>query len=405
MNTKIVFTVCSVNYLSKAIALGLSMLEYNFNCDFTIIIVDSKRDIKINDTRINYIWIEDLEYPDFLKSAFKYNIIELNTAIKPWATLELLKRYDKVIYLDPDICVFNSLENIFEKLDQYSFLVTPHAMSSYKGHGRPNDQDLLRFGAFNLGFYAAAPSGKDLLKWWHEKLIDNCFYEPSQGLGVDQKWIDLAPSFFNSVEILKDKGFNIAFWNLHEREISLKNDSYVVNDVEKVVFVHFSSFVEEDKKAIAGKQTRYLPGSRPDFIMLSDVYRKYLEFSQQFISASYFEYGYLKFDSGEYISPVLRRIYGGKLFDSFNDCKNPFSKNEAVYQFAKRNKLISKNPVIAGQQLFIETSKQKKAQKIISKLFRFILFILGPVKYFALMRYLGYYSSILNQDLYAKNDE
>lgn len=405
MNKKIVFTVCSVNYLSKAIALGLSVLEYNSKCDFTIVIVDSKRDIKINDPRINYIWIEDLEYPNFLKSAFKYNIIELNTAIKPWVTLDLLKKYNKVIYLDPDICVFNSLESIFEKLDQSSFLVTPHAISSYKGHGRPNDQDLLRFGAFNLGFYAASLSGKDLLEWWHEKLIDNCFYEPSQGLGVDQKWIDLAPIFFNSVEILKDKGYNIAFWNLHEREISLKNNCFVVNNIEKVVFVHFSSFIEEDKSAIAAKQTRYSPGTRPDFTLLSDVYRKYLDSSKQLVNANSLEYGYLKFDSEEFISPVLRRIYGGQLFDSFNDCKNPFSKNQTVYKFAKRYKLISINPVIAGQQLFMEISKQKRAQRIISKLFRFILFILGPVKYFALMRYLGYYSSILNQDLYTKNDK
>lgn len=405
MNKKIVFTVCSVNYLSKAIGLGLSVLEYNSDCDFCIVIVDAKRDININDPRINYIWIEDLEYPNFLKSAFKYNIIELNTAIKPWATIYLLKKYNKVIYLDPDICVFNSLESIFEKLNQSSFLITPHAISSYMGQGRPNDQDLLRFGSFNLGFYAVSTSGKNLLEWWHEKLIDNCFYEPSQGLGVDQKWIDLVPAFFDSVEILKNKGYNIAFWNLHEREISFENDSFIVNNIEKVVFVHFSSFVEEDKKAIAGKQTRYLPGSRPDFIMLCDVYRKYLDSSKQLISANLLEYGYLKFDNGEYISPVLRRIYGGKLFNYFNVCQNPFSKDEIVYKFAKRYKLLSVNPVIAGQQLFMETSKQKRAQRIISNLFRFILFILGPVKYFSLMRYLGYYSSILNQDLYVKNDK
>src|ERR1017187_7472506 len=37
---------------------------------------------------------------------------------------------------------------------------------------------------------------------------------------VDQKWINLAPCFFENVKILKQPGCNMAFWNLHERHLS-----------------------------------------------------------------------------------------------------------------------------------------------------------------------------------------
>jgi len=229
----VIFTVCSVNYLAKAMAMCHSALDNHPDMDLVILVVDRKRPVTLSDPRVRLLWAEDIGFPDYLKCAFKYNIIELNTALKPFTALKLLDEYKKVIYLDPDVCVFSTLISVISSLDQHSAVFTPHSLSPFPGLGRPSDQDLLRFGCFNLGFFAANGSAdaRGLLTWWHLQCLDHCYYEPQAGLGVDQKWIDLAPAFFNGVYILKDPGLNVAFWNLHERRLSKSPAGWFVNDV------------------------------------------------------------------------------------------------------------------------------------------------------------------------------
>jgi hypothetical protein len=40
---------------------------------------------------------------------------------------------------------------------------------------------------------------------------------PSQGMHVDQNWVNFAPGMQDGVFILRDPAYNIAYWNLHER--------------------------------------------------------------------------------------------------------------------------------------------------------------------------------------------
>ena len=46
-----------------------------------------------------------------------YDVMELSTAVKPWLLRHLLERpgVDSVTYLDPDIQVFDSLDEIVER--------------------------------------------------------------------------------------------------------------------------------------------------------------------------------------------------------------------------------------------------------------------------------------------------
>lgn len=395
----VIFTACSVNYLAKAMAMCHSALDHHSDVALVILLVDKKRPITMHDGRVRLLWAEDLGFPDYLQCAFKYNIIELNTALKPFAALRLLEEYKKVIYLDPDTCVFSPLTSVISALDEHSSVFTPHALSPYQGAGRPQDQDFLRFGCFNLGFFAVNDSADAqlLLQWWHRQCLANCFYEPQVGLGVDQKWIDLAPAFFNKVHILKDVGFNVAFWNLHERQLKNSPIGWLVNDVTPLGFVHFSSFVESDRTIVADKQTRYAPGTRPDFSEVADVYRKYLEVANKSVSVENASYGYSQFDNNLAISPSLRRFYAVYEADRFKDCLDPFAAIGPVYAFASLNKLLSFKPAVVAHTNFKATSDYSRQQRIIATAFRWMLRLLGPDRYFTMLRYLAYYSSILNQ--------
>jgi len=393
------FTACSVNYLKKAVAMSLSLLDYEPNAHVYIVLVDSKREIVIDESKVKILWAEDLDWPNYKKNAFKYNVIELNTAIKPHVTLRLFEKYDRVIYLDPDICVYSKLTPIHEELNTYSVLLTPHALTSYKGKMRPNDQDFLKFGVYNLGFFAVKndDNSKAMLKWWDEKCHESCYYEPQIGLGVDQKWMNLAPVLFQGLKVMIDPGLNVAFWNLHEREISNKDGVWYVNNSSLIRFIHYSSFDESDEKSVGVKQTRYDSGERVDFINVSHVYRNYLLKAEEIVKSESDKYGYNCFANGERISPALRRFYAVSQSDKVNLVVDPFDDKSIVYKYAKKNNLLCGKGGGGDVKIFKDKKEYLIQQKIIAGAFGLMLRFLGSDKYFYLLRYLSEYSSIFNQ--------
>ena len=98
------------------------------------------------------------------------------------------------------------------------------------GH-RPTETDILIAGSFNLGFagFAAGAEVDQLLDWWSERLATDCLVAPERGYFVDQRWMDLAPGLIPSLAILRDAGYNVAYWNLSSRDVRRQADSYTVN--------------------------------------------------------------------------------------------------------------------------------------------------------------------------------
>ncbi|HEX4374282.1 MAG TPA: hypothetical protein VHZ50_13355, partial [Puia sp.] len=77
------FTICSNNYLAQATVLGNSVKLHNPSYQFTIFLVDEKNE-KIDYEKIGHEIIPvHLIEPDLDKLVLKYDIIELNTCIKP----------------------------------------------------------------------------------------------------------------------------------------------------------------------------------------------------------------------------------------------------------------------------------------------------------------------------------
>ncbi|MFX8895502.1 hypothetical protein ABTM96_20420, partial [Acinetobacter baumannii] len=62
------------------------------------------------------------------------------------------------------------------------------------------------------------------LNWWSDRLIDQCYYNFAEGMGVDQAWLNIVPLFFKEVCVANHKGLNVAYWNLHERKLSIHNE-------------------------------------------------------------------------------------------------------------------------------------------------------------------------------------
>src|ERR1700721_417342 len=108
------FTVCSNNYLAQATVLGNSLKVHNPSYRFIIFLVDEKHE-SINYDEIGHEIIPvHLIEAEFRELSLKYDIIELNTAIKPRVVEYLFKEKnaEKVIYLDPDVKVYARFEEL-----------------------------------------------------------------------------------------------------------------------------------------------------------------------------------------------------------------------------------------------------------------------------------------------------
>ena len=222
INSMVVYTSICMNYLPKALTLGKSLKETNKDVKFYIILLE--REIpkdwpkSANNVVDEVILAKDLGWDDFDKYIFKHSIVEASTAIKGQALVYLLKNVDdKVLYIDPDIKVYGSLKHLSDILDEKEIILTPHLTipESNKTDIDNNELCALQHGVYNLGF-VGVKNGKEGMKfanWWNDRLHLYCYDDIPRGIFTDQRWIDLAPAYFD-VYILKDPGYNMAPWNL-----------------------------------------------------------------------------------------------------------------------------------------------------------------------------------------------
>lgn len=262
--TKIVFTICSNNYLAQAKALGDSILRNNNDYKFVICLCDKKN------SEIDYSFFEphtiieahDIGIKKFKQMVEQYNIIELNTCIKPFVFDYLFKNNSDaefVMYFDPDTYVFDKLTPIENELKDKSILLTPHIYIPIEFDGEsPTENTFTQHGIYNLGFLALKRSedAQKLIDWWMRRLEVNCYIRPSEGIFVDQLPMNFVPLFFNNVKISDNWGLNMAPWNLHERDLVLKDGKYFVNDKTPLIFYHFSNCYPNNPELLSTYYTR-----------------------------------------------------------------------------------------------------------------------------------------------------
>ncbi len=278
----IAFTICSNNYLSQAKVLSDSVYKYSRDSyDFYIILCDVLSDkIDYSEFHASFIEVKDLGIDNFGWMADFYNIIELNTAIKPFAFKYLIKNYSPefIHYLDPDTCTYASLKLIEDELTpDFSILLTPHSLDYLPFDGLyPSDNDFLNVGIYNLGFLGLKVRQESLrmLDWWCDFLSEHCLIDMANGYFVDQLPMELVPLYFEEVKVSKNRGINVAYWNLHERKVEKKGEIYVVNDKFPLVLFHFSSYNLNTPNRLSRYETRIDMIDFPALVSLFDEYRE-----------------------------------------------------------------------------------------------------------------------------------
>ena len=200
----LVFTICSKNYLAQARVLYNSFKQYNAQTEFLIVISDKLTvQEKLSLSGYKHLLLDDMHLPQTGELIAKYNVIELNTCLKPFVINYLFQtnaNLNRLIYLDPDIYVFASLQSVFNDLNYYDFILTPHFITPIFDDFLLNEKIVLNTGIFNLGFLALRRGNRitNLLNWWSRKLMNECYYNLDKGYFVDQLWMNLSICHFGT---------------------------------------------------------------------------------------------------------------------------------------------------------------------------------------------------------------
>jgi FkbM family methyltransferase len=258
-----VFTIASKNYLAYVRVLMTSLIKVHPEYKLYLCLAD-RLDGYFSPATEPYTIVEaeQLGIPNFGDFTLRYDIMEFNTAVKPFMFRWLFNNtdLDAVIYLDPDIQAFSKFDHLETMLnDGASVVLTPHITQPLEDDKNPNDYNFLQTGVFNLGFIAIQRCDESLafIDWWGRRLSRQCIVDFQASLFVDQKWCDLANCFLDKLKILRDVGYNTAYWNLAQRKISkAKNGQWLVNQ-SPLVFYHFSGVNPSDLHLVSKHQNRF----------------------------------------------------------------------------------------------------------------------------------------------------
>ena len=275
------FTTATINYLPKAGILAGSFLDHHPGYRFFIFLIDPKdeRTEPFKRENLDFISIENLEIEELPQMLSNLNISEISFSLKPILAEYILNNFQEtehLFYFDGDIKVYDRLREAEDMFGNFDLLLTPHFTHPVNDEKVPSELDILRTGLYNMGFagFKNSDNARKILAWWKKRVLDFGYENHDLGLTADQMWMSLAPLFFRRVGIIDHLGYNFAYWNVHERKLSVINQDFYVNETVKLVFVHFADFNPEkpDQFSTPKHFNRILPGENKALLKLCEEY-------------------------------------------------------------------------------------------------------------------------------------
>jgi glycosyltransferase involved in cell wall biosynthesis len=325
-----VCTIIAKNYVAHARVLAKSLSEHHPDGRLWTLIIDGfDRYLDPAHEPFEVLTPADIDCGPFTHMALRYSVLELSTAVKPWLMRHLLARTGgPVTYLDPDIKVYGSLERMDQLAAEHGVVLIPHNNEPIPADGRaPSQVDIMIAGVYNLGYVSLASRSEvdTLIDWWSERLRRDCRVDPVWGYFVDQRWFDLAPGFLSDLAIVRDPEYNVAYWNLHARELQRVGDGegYLVNG-RPLRFFHFSGFDADHPLVLSRYQDRIDVAADAALEQILAEYAAEVKREGHDVSRKW-PYSYGALGDGTRVDDTLREMYG-EFADQIGDSlESPFT--------------------------------------------------------------------------------
>lgn len=242
-------TIITFSHLHFAKALHSSLQKHNIpdnELNLYVLIVDIN-DISLipKEPGIKYVTLAVLQKINLASSIVEKYLLDfdkLRWSFKPILLHYLIKKYNSgFIYLDSDLYFYNTYDFLFNYLNDYSIILSPHFRCI---EPEINEIDFLKNfteGIYNGGFIGASIKAIPALNWWATAVLYACLKDINIGLYDDQKYLDLLPALFPKIYSIEHEGCNIAAWNRDYCKRVKLNDSIYINEKYPIVFIHFTT--------------------------------------------------------------------------------------------------------------------------------------------------------------------
>lgn len=310
-----VFTSAARNYGHKVRLLFKSLSRHHPEWRLHWLLPDAVEGASnyVRDLNVKIWSAEDLSIADFKCWAFKHELVEFATAVKPFM-FEILFAEDEVgavLYFDPDIVVYSRLDDLIGGFQEASVLLTPHQNHPEHHLEAVLDNEIcsLKHGVYNLGFLGVKKDegGRNVISWWRDRLYQFCRDDIPNGLFTDQRWFDLAPALFDCIRVERGDRFNVSTWNLTTRFLEKRRDGYYVNG-EPLGFYHFTGFNSGAHHVMAAKNSF---GNQAVMELIRDYQ---LEHDAELRRYSFkFEWAYSRYTDGSIVASAHRKLYRARM--------------------------------------------------------------------------------------------
>lgn len=256
--------ICSAEYLNHYKILYNSLLKHASTYDTQILYhignVQESFDQKVDITD----WFNAAQYPDTLTKI---------CSLRARVVLDAFDRgHNKVVFLGAKVEFFADSTGIDRLLNFYDAVGTPHITSPLPEDGLfPSNASVSFTGHLSTDVVAFkdTPAVRKFLKWQDEIMSQKC--ATTHQTYLDQSWLNFLPFFVPNTHILRNHGWNVAYWNMHQRNLLHIDGNWVVTGEEgqelPLVCFQYSGLEKGNEELISRHQNRWIAqGKILDFL-------------------------------------------------------------------------------------------------------------------------------------------
>jgi glycosyltransferase involved in cell wall biosynthesis len=194
----------------------------------------------------------------------KFTASEFSNALKPAFLKHLTVFAESVIYLDCDTAVFSRFTEMIDLLKTRPLVLVPHMLSPLPRPEQfltyPRRADIFNSGLINAGCFAMqlAKCAEFLTFWDDANFAPGAFHEAA-GYQTDQQHFNWALVTVPDATVLRDSRYNVAYWNLHERNFRFEKHEKQIFQVDgrPLAFFHFSGYDVRDRLRLSAHDSRH----------------------------------------------------------------------------------------------------------------------------------------------------
>jgi len=333
-----VCTIITKSYLAYARTLAQTLAQYNSQIPLYVLFADETENYFRPDSELFHsIYLRDLSEPEIVEQmCFYYTPFELCCALRGHLHEYMYNRthYDAWLFLDSDIAIYYSLDEIFTQLQTTSILLSPHSRSPFPPEFvTPHETNFLQCGIYNGGFLGLRKTdlSHQFIQWFKNRLARYSFNDVAlghpRGLFVDQLWLNLVPLLFSDTSYISSPGANVGHWNLFDTSLTKDTAGKLTANEKPLLFVHFSGWDINNPEKISSYSLLDRERENSLWIELAQIYRQQL-LDNGYRETSKYPYKFARFHNGDSISFAMRRLYYHHLEQNIAPQGSPFANRD-----------------------------------------------------------------------------